>query len=413
MDLHHRLQQIQTLDDDALLHSLKRFVASSNHLTAVVLAHLAEVDARRAYRRWACDTLLTYCIYELRLSEDEAQRRCRAARVARPFPILFEMLADASIHLTGIVMLAPYLTEDNHRQILARARYRRKTEIQKLVAELAPTCDVPAVIEPLAAIRPAARTSPRIASMEAVMGGVRRLVPGDGPAHAPSASQEWRNELLQQIDDEATLPERDATVQSETALAQSQVVEPLAAPEPSAPARSATDATRYKVQFTADQEYIDLVEQARALSWHTLPHGDLAELHRLAMQMLVDKLLRRKAAVSRPEPAQTHGADALARNEPSSHTSAESRRHLPASLRRFVWERDVGRCTFTDDRGVRCPATSAIEFHHEQPYARGGPHSAENVALRCRAHNDLAAEADFGGDFMQSRRGDALALHQT
>jgi len=56
------------------------------------------------------------------------------------------------------------------------------------------------------------------------------------------------------------------------------------------------------VQFTADQEYIDLVEQARALSWHTLPHGDLAELHRLAMQMLVDKLLRRKAAVSRPEP---------------------------------------------------------------------------------------------------------------
>ena len=388
MDLHHRLQQIQTLDDDALLHSLKRFVASSNHLTALVLAHLAEVDARRAYRKWACDTLLTYCIYELRLSEDEAQRRCRAARVARQFPILFEMLADASIHLTGILMLAPYLTEENHRQILARARYRRKIELQKLVAELAPTCDVPALIEPLASARPV-RMLPRSAWMEATMGGVRRLVPGDGPAHAPGATQEWRNELLQQIDDEATLPVRDASEHCDAAApALRQEVEPLDAParkevEPlAAPPVTTPTVTRYKVQFTADQEYIELVEQARALSSHTLPRGDLAELHRRAMQMLVDKLLRRKAAVSRAELPQTRGADAPARSAPL--PSAESRRHLPASLRRFIWERDAGRCTFTDDRGVRCPATTAIEFHHEQPYARGGPHTAENVALSCR-----------------------------
>ena len=378
MDLHHRLQQIQTLDDDALLHSLKRFVASANHLTALVLAHLAEVDARRAYRKWACDTLLTYCVYELRLSEDEAQRRCRAARVARQFPILFEMLADASIHLTGILMLAPYLTEENHRQILARARYRRKTELQKLVAELAPTCDVPAVIEPLASGRPAARTAPRSAWMEATMGGVRRLLPGDGAAHAPSAPEEWRNELLQQIDDEAMLPARDASERCDAATrARSQEVEPLAVPPVTTPT-----ATRYKVQFTADQNYIDLVERARALSSHTLPRGDLAELHRLAMQLLVDKLLCRKAAVSRPEPPPTDGADALARSEP--HPSAATPRHLPAALRRCVWERDAGRCTFTDERGVRCPGTTAIEFHHEQPYVRGGPHTAENVALCCR-----------------------------
>jgi hypothetical protein len=149
MNLHDHIEQIQQLDDDALLHSLKRFVASANHLTALVLAHLAEVDARRAYRKWACDTLTTYCVYELRLSEDEAQRRCRAARTARQFPLLFEMLADASIHLTGILLLAPYLTEENHRDVLARARYRRKSEMLKLVAELAPSRDVPAVVEPL------------------------------------------------------------------------------------------------------------------------------------------------------------------------------------------------------------------------------------------------------------------------
>jgi hypothetical protein len=90
-------------------------------MSAVVLAHLAEVDVRGAHRQWACDTLVAYCVYELRLSEDEAQRRCRAARVARQFPLLFSMLADGSIHLTGIVLLAPHLTPENHREVLARA----------------------------------------------------------------------------------------------------------------------------------------------------------------------------------------------------------------------------------------------------------------------------------------------------
>jgi hypothetical protein len=149
MNLHEHLAHIQQLDDDSLMHSLKRFVASSNHLTALVLAHLAEVDARGAYRLWACDTLTAYCVYELRLSEDEAQRRCRAARIARQFPVLFEMLADASNHLTGILLLAPYLTVENHRELLARARYRRKREIERLVAELDPASDVRAVVEPL------------------------------------------------------------------------------------------------------------------------------------------------------------------------------------------------------------------------------------------------------------------------
>src|SRR5687767_8549251 len=156
MDLQTQLRGIFELDDESLLRSLKRHVGSANRLNALVLAHLAEVDARGAYRHWACETLTAYCVYELRFSEDEAQRRCRAARVARQFPVLFEMLAEASIHLTGILLLAPYLTEQNHVEICARARYRRKSEIERLVAELAPSRDVPAVVEPLGAALDAA-----------------------------------------------------------------------------------------------------------------------------------------------------------------------------------------------------------------------------------------------------------------
>ena len=62
------------------------------------------------------------------------------------------------------------------------------------------------------------------------------------------------------------------------------------------------------------------------------------------------------------------------------------------------------RCTFVDARGVRCRATTAFELHHERPFARRGPATAENIRLRCRAHNELAAEQDFRRDFMHSRK---------
>ena len=389
------MAQVHELDDESLLRSLKRHVGSSNRLNAIVLAHLAEVDARGAYRKWACESLAAYCVYELRLSEDEAQRRCRAARVMRQFTVLFEMVAESSIHLTGILMLAPHLTHDNHLGVLERARYRRKSELERLVAELAPARDVPALVQPLGVVT-GSRTVPGTkwaALTESTLGWVRQLEPGDGPTRAPSVQDAGHAELMRDIEesDVETPPDIAATT--------------LAVPdaERDDPTGRLSPRLRFKVQFTADQAYVDLLERARALLWHQLPSGDLVELQRLALEALVEKLQHRKcganAAPARnemPPPPSTTAASAL--NEPPRPSS----RHISRAVRRQVWERDAGRCAFVDARGVRCRALSAIEFHHEQPYARGGPAAASNLSLRCRAHNQLAAEDDFGREFMQA-----------
>lgn len=68
-------------------------------------------------------------------------------------------------------------------------------------------------------------------------------------------------------------------------------------------------------------------------------------------------------------------------------------------------EGDGARCTYVDDSGQRCRETALLELHHKQPFARGGPATVENLHLRCRAHNALAAEQDFGRAFMESRKG--------
>jgi 5-methylcytosine-specific restriction endonuclease McrA len=78
-------------------------------------------------------------------------------------------------------------------------------------------------------------------------------------------------------------------------------------------------------------------------------------------------------------------------------------RHVPAKVRRIVAERDGRRCSYVDSTGRRCSETHQLEFHHVNPFALGGEHAAANLTLRCAAHNALAAEDDFGREFVHAR----------
>lgn len=47
-------------------------------------------------------------------------------------------------------------------------------------------------------------------------------------------------------------------------------------------------------------------------------------------------------------------------------------------------------------RNGRCTEQGFLEFHHVTPYATGGRPTADNIQLRCRAHNAYEAVLDFG-----------------
>ena len=117
------------LSDDELLANTRRLVGKSNQLLAALLAHLAEVETRGIHRSRRCASLYTYCIYELRFSEDAAARRSAAARLTKEFPILLEAVAAGELHLTGLLMIGPHVTAENHERVLGRAKFRTKNEL--------------------------------------------------------------------------------------------------------------------------------------------------------------------------------------------------------------------------------------------------------------------------------------------
>jgi hypothetical protein len=406
------------LTDTELLTATRRLVSRSNQLLATLLAHLGEVEARGIHRTRACSSLYTYCIYELRYSEDEAFRRVAAARLVRRFPALLDAVAGGELHLTGLLMLGPHLTELNLGQVLLRARYRTKKEIARLVRELDPLPEVPPRIEPLG---PApARLVPKAPTWQAFVSSlcpVRELSPGDRP-------NDWMQDANES--DEAalaafTLSDNEAVSASAGADASGQT--PPAEPLPP---------QRYKVQFTAGEEYVKLVEEAQALLSHSAPRATLDEIQLRAMRALVVELKRRKHAVTaRPQKPPADSVDASrSTGECESARKSESEsehpqsdaecsrqsevepkytrrrgRHVPAMVRRAVFERDEGRCSYADASGQRCAETHRLELHHLKAFARGGEHTADNLTLRCHAHNALAAEEDFGGELIALARG--------
>jgi hypothetical protein len=86
------MQRLLHLSDAELVSELRALVGSHRRVTAELVAHLGEVDARRLHVDKGFPSLFAYCVQELSFSEDEACRRIDAARLARRFPAVLSFL---------------------------------------------------------------------------------------------------------------------------------------------------------------------------------------------------------------------------------------------------------------------------------------------------------------------------------
>jgi hypothetical protein len=97
-----------------------------------------------------------------------------------------------------------------------------------------------------------------------------------------------------------------------------------------------------------------------------------------------------------------------ATNRPlASPRPSSAARTIPAAVKRFVWRRDRGTCTFRGPEGRRCTARTYLEYDHVIPLTLGGRATVENIRLLCRTHNQLEAERRLGKDWMDGRRAQA------
>jgi hypothetical protein len=128
---------------DAVLRDLHTLVSNERANTALLLARLAEVDARRLYVPAAYSCLLDYCMGELGFTREAALKRIRVARTAHKFPALYPALAQGRLNLTAVLMLAAHLTDENAAGLLDAAVGLSIPALEQLLADRFPRTTMP------------------------------------------------------------------------------------------------------------------------------------------------------------------------------------------------------------------------------------------------------------------------------
>lgn len=153
------LQTLAALTDADLLARAQVLARDERRATAILVAHLAEIENRKLYLGQACTSMFVYCVRVLHLSEHAAYNRIEAARAARRFPAVLASLEQGLVHLTAVRLLSPVLTDDNHRDVLAQATHKSKREVEELLARLRPQPDVGTQVRTADRPRPARGTA--------------------------------------------------------------------------------------------------------------------------------------------------------------------------------------------------------------------------------------------------------------
>jgi 5-methylcytosine-specific restriction endonuclease McrA len=148
---------------------------------------------------------------------------------------------------------------------------------------------------------------------------------------------------------------------------------------------------RFRVEFTATAELREKLELCRDLMSHTNPSGDLGVvIERAVDSLLVHLEKKRLARAKRPRSEQAV-------------RKGKSRR-ITNAVRRRVFERDGLSCTYVSPDGRRCETRAFLELDHADPRALGGSDEAENLRVRCRAHNQFWAEQAYGREQVERAR---------
>ena len=264
--------------DGEVLRGLKSHLAKERDALADVLAHIAEVEARKLYVPAGYESMHDYCVRGLHLSKDSAYKRITAARAALEHPAIFERVAAGALGLAVVNVLAPYLSAENAGELLAGASFKTREEVLVLLAERFPREAVPTTIEPVAQQVPLGAT--------------------------PEASGESPSELA---------PGR---VQGVVSPPQ---VMPLAS-------------DLYKLQLTMTGAMYAKLQRAVQLFGRRKPVPDEAEILELGLELLVQKLEKKKFCVTdKPRPRKPCAED-----------------RIPAEVKRAVYIRDGGQTIWND-----------------------------------------------------------------
>ncbi len=384
--------------------ALKALLRREQAAMADFLIALADFDAHRGWEALGHANLFAFINAELGLSPDPTYWRQEAARLLRRFPDLVEPLRRGVICLTTMAELAKVLTEENKESVLPRFLGISSREAKEIVVELRPR-EAPATRTVVTRLPRAEPVSTDVVHR----GSYPSTVEASPPCPAPAAVSQ---PALSQPTPTGAPPSQLWAPKVDFGgvagpVARRDEIEPLSM-------------DRSRLHVSVSRQFTRKLETARRGLGHTIPHATIEQALEAALDLLLEKQARARGQARRPRatlPATASpddGAGArsdrdgrgvlaasaapleLPHSPPPPARRTGSRAAIPAAVKRAVWQRDGGRCSWPLDSSGVCGSTQRLEFDHVKPWARHGEPTVANLRVVCRAHNAVAARREFG-----------------
>ena len=416
---------VSALSDQRLLERIKDLSGLEHELEVVVIDHLRELHRRRLYLTLGFSSLFDYAVRELGYSDAAAWRRMKAMRLCADVEGARERLRDGSLTLNAAAQLQnAFDQQERKRGRAGRSAGAGAGSTAPPNGSAAPKSGParPAEPRPGPAMAPMMDASARRALVEQASGRstrqVQELLANVAPELAAPAERvrplgAGRWEIKAVIDDECRhglerlkglLSHVDPHLTTGQLLGRL-VREGLDRHDPSRPRRGRRAANRAadaaqtsapKKRAESDAATVSAVERAALpADAGTSPPMERADRAAAAAKRPAPAAAARtsapktECAPQRPapsaekRPARPAGAAAVTPAKPRA-----AGRAIPAAVKRQVWERDQGRCSYVDRRsGRRCGSRYLLQVDHIFPYALGGSAEPDNLRLLCAAHH--------------------------
>jgi hypothetical protein len=332
--------ELAHLNDDALLEGLLQLVGCRRRVSANLIAHLAEVEARGIVLQRGYSSLFKYCLERLGFSEDEAWRRIVVSRIAGRHPEVLPLVESGALTLSVVSLLRDHLSAENASELFKGVSHCTVKRAKEWIAARFPKPDVPSTI--------------------------RKLPSPATPGEVAESRHRGRVEPLS--DDRFLLK---VTIGRLTRDKLERARDLMRHGVPSGDLERVMDAALDALIEKLEKRKFGATERPRA----------------------------QREGGARPSQAK-----ATAAAPPDVTTTASNQRadrYVPSAMRRAVADRDGCRCAYVSPDGRRCDATAFLEFDHVEPVALGGLSSVEKLRLYCRAHNQMAGVEIFGAAHMR------------
>ncbi|MEK7790318.1 MAG: HNH endonuclease [Deltaproteobacteria bacterium] len=140
----------------------------------------------------------------------------------------------------------------------------------------------------------------------------------------------------------------------------------------------------------------EMASESKTAQKYTATGGNGGETRKIKIEFVAKEEMAKKIERARYQPDKSQPD----KSQPDKSQIEEQRkpmtRYIPQKVRRIVFKRDQGECSYESANGKRCGERNFIQMDHLRPFALGGESTEENLRILCAKHNQWRAERTFG-----------------